>query len=44
MDLMTHERHLVLAIVIKSSGSLVNYNELRCKYRRKGDDLTMDSR
>ena len=41
---MTHERRLVLAIVIKSAGNFVTFNELRCKYRRKGDDSTMDSR
>jgi len=32
LDLMTHERRLVLAIVIKSAGNFVTFNELRCKY------------
>jgi len=31
---MKYERPLVLAIVLKSAGDHVNFNELRCKYRR----------
>lgn len=40
---MQYERRLILAIVIKSAGNPVNFNELRCKYRRVGD-MTLDSR
>lgn len=39
---MQYERRLILAIVIKSAGNFVNFNELRCKYRRVGD-MTLDS-
>ena len=43
LDKMTHDRRLILAVVIKSAGNHVNFNELRCKYRREGEQ-TLDAR
>ena len=46
MNTMTYERRLILAIVIVSKGNLVDYNELRCKYRRgqSDEDMTIEAR
>lgn len=44
LEKMTHDRRLVLAIVLKSAGNFFNYNELRCRYRRQDGDMTLDSR
>jgi len=43
---MTYERRLILAIVLVSSGNHINYNELRCRYRRNQSDeeMTLEAR
>lgn len=35
---MEHERPLILAIVLKSSANMINFNELRASYRRADDE------
>ena len=34
---MVHERRLTLAVVLKSNENRINFNELRCSYRRHED-------
>lgn len=38
LSMMEHERHLILAVEINSNFNIIDFNELRCKYRRFGDD------
>jgi ubiquitin C-terminal hydrolase len=39
-----HERRLILAVVLKSNGNIINFNELRCSFRRIEDDNEDDGK